>query len=455
MDHQRFDALARLVATSTSRRTLLRGALASAIGLGLGRRQELRIVVPVAANGLACSSTNSPDIACEEISAYAAECGVVCPDPNGTVLKNHGGCTWVPPVQPKGGRYRITARLKRERGQPDQYCAKTTVTIDWEPQGEPRIALIDLEPPQDACCQDACDAEYARGLGELAQHENGHVAHWSSAVAEANAAWNRRTIEVCAATRDGAEAAWQAEFNRLTQETGQSIVDAGAWEPPQAGAIKCDVCAPGGPNKHCCKGACVECPAGKEPNPETCACDCPPASVAAVSAAGVELCCPENQAACDDGCCDGECTGNGNCCPSWGEVCGDACCGDGEQCCDGQCLENGSCCEEDRVACAGGCCQPGELCCNNECTIPTCNGQCCSGVCCEGVCCGDDGKCCNGSCIPETEECCANRQECGPDGGRCCDGDLCCHYSNPNGEGFCCYDPSFQYCSTSTGCGFQ
>jgi hypothetical protein len=306
--------------------------------------------------------------------------------------------------------------------------------------------MLNLTPPEDACCQEACAAEYRRALAELKRHEEGHVKNWTDAVAKANQTWRRRTVEVCKPTKADAETAWQARIQELTRQTEQSILDAAATEPPQASPIKCDTCAPAGPNQTCCNGTCVSCPDGAEPDPETCQCGCPGETVAAFGASGVALCCPELSTVCNDQCCDGACTESDECCPAPRKVCGTTCCAAGQACCEatGQCGPANAPCENPCAVYGTGyqtcpvddeshwCCPPECSCCPGRATCICHPDQ---------LCCPVGSSQCYDTCCNNATEVCAGNTEIG---GFCC----------PEGHGFnkdtlqCCgYGETSVFCT--------
>src|SRR4051794_11150251 len=95
MQSSDFDAIARSLGRTTSRRQalilLLTGAAtATAAGL-VDPRPAHAATTAAAASTFTCSSTNRMSTSCTDLSAYVAQCGVLCP--GGQRLPGKGGCT--------------------------------------------------------------------------------------------------------------------------------------------------------------------------------------------------------------------------------------------------------------------------------------------------------------------------------------------------------------------------
>jgi hypothetical protein len=137
----------------------------------------------------------------------------------------------------------------------------------------------------------------------------------------------------------------------------------------------------------CCQGQCYASPAcsgGKQLNPETCQCECPPGQWE---------------------CLDGSCVPDTKCCQGEKE-CDGGVCVSADQCCPGQ------------KRCLNETCIPEDQCCFDV-PVPDCDGGCKSVVCVNGqeqcrprelgalckVRGGDNGTCCNGQCTKEALVC--------------------------------------------------
>jgi hypothetical protein len=176
-------------------------------------------------------------------------------------------------------------------------------------------------------------------------------------------------------------------------------------------------------------------------------------------------CCPAKRA-CHDRCCpllqecchDETCKLQGTCCPPERE-CGADCCLGGEQCCHGSCIPKGQecVCPEARD-CSGaglGCCAPGTVCAGDTdgnavcCPTTLCGDDqyCCAadevctkaGICCHAGKASDDGGCCVGTDSPCGVDCCQDYEVCIE--GKCCEksrvaGGKCCPYLICNDK--CC-----------------
>jgi hypothetical protein len=178
-----------------------------------------------------------------------------------------------------------------------------------------------------------------------------------------------------------------------------------------------------------------------------------------------EGCCPYGEKACDGECCDGDCSDGTICCTTTGDVaCNGECCTNcvldeagGNVCCDDPdareyCEEDGCCvgtCIEGR------CCEAGEILCNGQCCYGTCtddvtccppgewaaaNGECCA----DGQSwCGD--ACCDGSCaldiVTNGEICCETGGDYACDGTCCRPGQACFDYA---GVEICAWGPACQ-----------
>ena len=405
MDDLRFDDLTRSLARETSRRGVLKLFFGGAVGLlaggtfgvrggGVGIRQ---------AEAAGCRPTNAVSVACGELSDYVAACGVVCP--SGRRLVGKGGCTEGQVRQGDADFSRVKAGKRpkvrcgcQTAGKP--FCAKGPVTVVWDVPVAPTYTTIDLTLTDDACCGDVCQAEVGEVMAALAAHEQGHVANIHRAAAEASTAWQDRAFAACGATKAKAVEALTAEVRAALKATKERVQRTIEEEPPQARLIDCGKCQAG---SGCCDGACCDCPSGQ-------------------FSAEAGICCEEGLVACGVECCYEE------------QGCHNGTCG---------CGPDGSVCAAADGSGAFTCCAAGERCCGGVCK-QDCGGQCCPA----------GSKCCYGSCIAEAEACyCEQQVACGDPPGHCCYGKACCEYSNPNGAGRCCFDPSIgETCNPTSGC---
>lgn len=237
MDGRHFDAIVRTVAAARSRRQVLRMLLGSAAGV-VGGTVRHRGALPATAT-VTCRNDNLVTVPCAQLNDYIRDCGVICPD-GGTRLRNHGGCTQGGVIKPVRRTVDLASPPKK-RG--NRWCAKRRVTIAWEVTVAPQSTLIDYQPGGDLCCPDVCQREVAEVIRQLTIHEEGHVAFFDLAAAEATGAWQQRLFNECDNTPQKTKDALDDAERRALRATEADIRRTITTEPPQARLIDCAKCA--------------------------------------------------------------------------------------------------------------------------------------------------------------------------------------------------------------------
>lgn len=340
--NDRFDALARTVAVTTTRRTLLKTMATVGAAYLLGRpvlgRAEARLHGPQARPAQGCQDSNSFSTPCDHTFwDYLHECGTICPDH--TRLPGKAGCTIpygkgkVSPVDPKHIRIYPT-------GPP--FCAE--VTVHGHFSVNPRSKIIHWTPSETPCCPAACRRETQRMEKAVAHHEAEHRKEVKKLVAKANQLWTARLIKTPMCVASDPE---QARLNLAVQIDKEFEAEVAALdkkfttEPPQPGSFDCNKCAPAQTGYSCCKGVCADLSTDSS-NCGTCGSACLPG----------EICC---NSACQPPGNTVPCAAKWVCCdPSWGFCCGgNACAYIGNDCCKGS---------SGYFQCSAGCCC-GDTCC--------------------------------------------------------------------------------------------
>jgi hypothetical protein len=315
-----FDDLTRdLAAGKLSRRQRLRTLIALAGGMffnpyfrfsGKNRPLVLGVARASAQTIPTCQSTNNISIPCEELNAYVAQCGVICPD--GNALPGSGGCT-IPNISNQITRFDDISFSKVGK----QWCASTTITWVW--LADPQTSILSWSPSEPPCCAQSCNNEIANVLGQLQAHENEHVAIINNVIANVNSIWSNRVFQDCAKTKKDAEAQLEINITSQKAQTETFVNQQIAEEPDQPPPINCGLCTPAATQGMICcvppppvggDGICVNpaCTNGQVFNPTTCLCECP----TGLTPCGTQ-CCQPNQV-----CQNGQCI---DLCPPGGFVC--------------------------------------------------------------------------------------------------------------------------------------
>ena len=466
MDDQRFDALAKLLAGSPSRRRLLRAAVGAAVGAVAaqaapgGATPALAATCRTHADCGPCATCGRPPrrgaprrCTPKRDGTACRDCGTcrrgVCSNPSGGICDGRAGAcspcdratgTCKPPVA-----CRLCEVCTKDGCRPDdtkcgpgQACCPTTG--ECGPKADPCCvpctsdgaccpagrACIDPGPlrPNHCRCDTATQTPCGRnGDGTFRECcTDGEAACLGGKCCPA--------ARVCGDTccpegqrcdRTTGTCCLVCENGRCCQGN-QVCIDPGATVPNFCG---CDINInhPCGRNadgtyRACCDkatqmcvdGACVDCPRPCGRNPD----------------GSFRACCPADQTCvggqCQpDPCPTGRLTAAGVCCATPQQVCrnqiGEFCCAAGTECCrtdpngPGRCCKpgrcaSGECCPDDppfpREVCNGVCCVEGKICCGGQCCSPL---DCVNGTCCPSRGCGGPG-CSTRICRADTEKCC-------------------------------------------------
>lgn len=454
MDQDRFDQLTRVVASSSSRRSLIRAAIGSAAGAVLAAIG----VRPAEADVRSC-------VQCRR--------GVCTPVRNGTRCGQCGTCT------------NGFCAMDRSSCGTCQYCETADMTCRPTPrdEGEPCGSCGTCEGGTCKRNADACDEDCERCKG----NPRSGFSCASRCSGDKKCCPGGR----CIAPDDCCEGQHRCADDTCCFEDccGSTCCDPGTQQccgglccSKEATCINDALCClgqecpvPGTDQIRCCSGGafCCEALGVCVTSPEECCrqtcnscekCNTDDFSCEPDPGKAGQRC--DTDTRCDGICENGECrvVTQGQRCADGNVCCGDGCCPSATQtCCGGTCCAADQCCGGeccDGFCVLGVCCPIGftaaevtsadavaagvPVCCPNG---PPCGAECCDAneKCCGNHCCDSSAECCGTSCCAAGKFCCEGAcqdEECGcPAGQAECPGEGCCPPGLPcSSDGCCPYD---------------
>jgi hypothetical protein len=490
MDGQRFDALAKAIATrKTGRRSILQGAAATLFGAlaGLkGSRGSHAAVALTAAEQTASDCAGAGRcLVCDPATGQGFRGCVPCDDP----------CLAFTTATAAGAdpTFKRLAGELAQRGYRRTHEAETIVIPDTgttygvvyhelkSPHRHAILAYIPGAAPNQTATvlvlrNHKVDSAFGLAAdGSLEEHPASNVAAFSGRggvralpAAEVSAVWDPVECGKCYQTCDdvnssagnavictlaGAGICAASKNAVVTLGCGVAAAAACNYGGADCSHVLCELgkgcpreCDPACENRDPVSGTCSD--LCTQPNTHCLnrSCVCVEVTCGATCCAPGEVCkegsCVGNCGPCwfpdNEGQCFDVCAGNfgaqgGTCCVG-SQAPNGVCCPAGQDCCDGACIDTGSdpsnCGFCSHVCAAGETCSGGECQCGGAVCDPgvCCNGDCCETVCVGDQCCPDDQFCIDGSCCPSGQPCCN-------DG--CCDG-VC------SSDGNCC--PAARVC---------
>lgn len=335
MDDQRFDRLTRTLARATSRRGLVKGAVATALA-GIAGRRSL-----ADSEAAGCSNTCPPGqylgsgCRCLCLSTGRAPIGNSCPCPSGTKDCGGGVCAKCCAVTDCPASTPCTT-WACAAGQ----CVSTPVTCTQlngpcaEGVCNPATGCVAQPANQGQACADSDGNPCTNGTCQGTSCVPGPVENGTACPGGTCCSGTCRDLQTD------------------EQSCGGCGIPCGEGETCIGGS-----CCPSG---RTCNGGTVCCPSGQTCQSGTTCCAgsqlcgsaCCPSGQTCVAGA----CCLSSQV-CNDAtvCCQSgqSCVGGTTCCDS-GQVCGSTCCSEGEHCVDGTCCPANQACNGDTICCANG-----------------------------------------------------------------------------------------------------